>query len=83
MVSPKDMDRNPIIESLNYKMPDTVQVKIPENAMKIHRIEGPDKEDIAFDAPENATGEIVINAEYVQSKLKEISTNLDLSRYIL
>ena len=40
------------IESLNYKMPDTVQVKIPENAIKIHRIEGPDKEDIAFDINE-------------------------------
>ena len=40
-------------------------------------------EDIAFEAPEHASGEIVINAEYVQSKLKEISTNLDLSRYIL
>ncbi len=40
-------------------------------------------EDIAFETPENVTGEIIINAEYVQSKLKEISTNLDLSRYIL
>lgn len=52
MVSPKDMDKNPVIESLDYKMPATVQVKIPENAIKIHRIEGPDKEDIAFDINE-------------------------------
>ena len=52
-------------------------------ARRLHTIMEKLLEDIAFDAPENATGEIVINAEYVQSKLKEISTNLDLSRYIL
>ena len=52
-------------------------------ARRLHTIMEKLLEDIAFDAPENATGEIIINAEYVQSKLKEISTNLDLSRYIL
>ena len=52
-------------------------------ARRLHTIMEKLLEDIAFDAPENASGEIVINAEYVQSKLKEISTNLDLSRYIL
>ena len=52
-------------------------------ARRLHTIMEKLLEDIAFEAPEHASGEIVINAEYVQSKLKEISTNLDLSRYIL
>ena len=52
-------------------------------ARRLHTIMEKLLEDIAFEAPEKATGEIIINAEYVQSKLKEISTNLDLSRYIL
>ncbi|MDE7168850.1 MAG: ATP-dependent protease ATPase subunit HslU, partial [Mucispirillum sp.] len=52
-------------------------------ARRLHTIMEKLLEDIAFDAPENASGEIVINSEYVNSKLGEISSNLDLSKYIL
>ncbi len=52
-------------------------------ARRLHTIMEKLLEDIAFDAPENIQGEVIVDAEYVQSKLKEISTNQDLSRYIL
>lgn len=40
-------------------------------------------EDIAFDAPEKHSGKIIINAAYVKERLGEISTNFDLSKYVL
>lgn len=40
-------------------------------------------EDIAFDAPEKQSGKIVIDAAYVKERLGEISTNFDLSKYVL
>ncbi len=52
-------------------------------ARRLHTIMEKLLEEIAFEAPENITGEIIINADYVHTKLNEISTNLDLSRYIL
>lgn len=52
-------------------------------ARRLHTIMEKLIEDIAFEAPENVTGEVVINADYVHEKLGEISTNVDLSKYIL
>ncbi len=52
-------------------------------ARRLHTIMEKLVEDIAYEAPEGANGEIVINADYVQNKLGEISTNVDLSKYIL
>ena len=52
-------------------------------ARRLHTIMEKLVEDIAFEAPEGATGEITIDATYVQDKLGEISTNVDLSKYIL
>jgi len=40
-------------------------------------------EDILFDAPDMKGGDVVIDAEAVLSKLKDIKDNEDLSRYIL
>ncbi len=40
-------------------------------------------DDILFDAPDLPEKHIVINGDYVDSKLKAIKNNEDLSRYIL
>ncbi|OQY06600.1 MAG: HslU--HslV peptidase ATPase subunit [Desulfobacteraceae bacterium 4572_123] len=40
-------------------------------------------EDILFEAPDIKEKKIVINSEYVNTKLKDIKNNEDLSRYIL
>lgn len=52
-------------------------------ARRLHTIMEKLLEEIAFNAPEDASGEIVINADYVKDRLGEISTNIDLSKYIL
>lgn len=39
--------------------------------------------DLSFEAPEKKGERIVIDASYVQDKLKDVKTNRDLSRYIL
>ncbi|MBW2100399.1 MAG: HslU--HslV peptidase ATPase subunit, partial [Deltaproteobacteria bacterium] len=40
-------------------------------------------EDILFEAPDMKGEKVVIDAEYVESKLKDIVKDEDLSRYIL
>lgn len=40
-------------------------------------------EEVAFDAPDVARGEVLIDEEYVRSRLSELVQNEDLSRYIL
>jgi len=40
-------------------------------------------DEILFDAPEVTEKQLVINAEYVHKKLKDIVEDEDLSRYIL
>jgi ATP-dependent HslUV protease ATP-binding subunit HslU len=40
-------------------------------------------EDLSFEAPERQGETVVIDAEYVQVKLGDLLTNVDLSRYIL
>jgi ATP-dependent HslUV protease ATP-binding subunit HslU len=40
-------------------------------------------EDILFDAPDQTEKRIVVNAEFVKEKLKDIKDDEDLSRYIL
>jgi ATP-dependent HslUV protease ATP-binding subunit HslU len=40
-------------------------------------------EDVSFDAPEMKTGRVVINAAYVQQRLRELTRDEDLSKYIL
>jgi len=52
-------------------------------ARRLHTILEKLLEDLSFTAPELAGQEITINKEYVNSKLKDISENEDLSRYIL
>jgi ATP-dependent HslUV protease ATP-binding subunit HslU len=52
-------------------------------ARRLHTIMECLLEDILFDAPDMKGGEVVIDAEAVLSKLKNIKDNEDLSRYIL
>ncbi len=40
-------------------------------------------EEVAFDAPDVARGEVLIDEEYVRSRLNDLVQNEDLSRYIL
>lgn len=40
-------------------------------------------EDISFDAPEKLSGKVTIDAAYVRERLGEISSNFDLSKYVL
>ena len=40
-------------------------------------------EDISFEAPDRKNGKLIIDAKYVEKKLKDIVKNEDLSRYIL
>lgn len=51
-------------------------------ARRLHTIMEKLLEEISFDAPEKA-GELVIDKEYVRERLNNISSNVDLSRYIL
>lgn len=52
-------------------------------ARRLHTIMECLLEDILFDAPDMKGGDVVIDAEAVLSKLKDIKDNEDLSRYIL
>jgi ATP-dependent HslUV protease ATP-binding subunit HslU len=53
-------------------------------ARRLHTILTSLLEDILFNAPDNIPESLIkIDAEMVKSKLKEIATNVDLSRYIL
>lgn len=52
-------------------------------ARRLHTIMEKLLEEVAFDAPERASGKIVIDDEYVKSKLDDISKNVDVSKYIL
>jgi ATP-dependent HslUV protease ATP-binding subunit HslU len=40
-------------------------------------------EELSFEAPEMKTGRVVINAAYVEERLKEIAEDEDLSKFIL
>jgi ATP-dependent HslUV protease ATP-binding subunit HslU len=40
-------------------------------------------EELSFEAPEMKTGRVVINAAYVQQRLKEVAQDEDLSKFIL
>ncbi len=52
-------------------------------ARRLHTIMEKLLEDISYNAPENVSGKIVIDEAYVSEHLGEISSNVDLSRYIL
>jgi ATP-dependent HslUV protease ATP-binding subunit HslU len=40
-------------------------------------------EDLSFEAPEMKMGQVVVNASYVQDRLKEVTQDEDLSKFIL
>lgn len=52
-------------------------------ARRLHTVLEKLLEDISFEAPERKNGRIIIDREYVRSKLAEIVKDEDLSRYIL
>lgn len=52
-------------------------------ARRLHTILEKVLEDLLFDAPENARGRVKIDREFVETKLKDIAQNEDLSRFIL
>ena len=52
-------------------------------ARRLHTILEKVLEDIAFEAPEQVSGKIVIDRQYVEEKLTAIAQNDDLSRFIL
>lgn len=52
-------------------------------ARRLHTIMEKLLEEVAFDAPERASGKIVIDDKYVKLKLDDISKNVDVSKYIL
>lgn len=52
-------------------------------ARRLHTIMEKVLEDISFEAPDMAKGEVVIDREYVRRKLANIIEDTDLSRYIL
>jgi ATP-dependent HslUV protease ATP-binding subunit HslU len=52
-------------------------------ARRLHTIMERLLEDVSFDAPEEVSGTITVDAEYVRSKLQAIAGDQDLSRYIL
>jgi ATP-dependent HslUV protease ATP-binding subunit HslU len=52
-------------------------------ARRLHTILEKLLEDLAFDAPDIAEQQVIINREYVKSKLDHIVINHDLSHYIL
>lgn len=52
-------------------------------ARRLHTILEKLLEDLSFEAPEIAMGEILITPQYVEEKLGAISRNKDLSRFIL
>ncbi|MGI6361931.1 MAG: ATP-dependent protease ATPase subunit HslU [Bacillota bacterium] len=52
-------------------------------ARRLHTILEKVLEDLLFEAPEKAQGEVDINRQFVEDKLKDITQNEDLSRFIL
>lgn len=52
-------------------------------ARRLHTVLEKLLEDISFEAPERKNGRLVIDREYVRTKLSEIARDEDLSRYIL
>lgn len=52
-------------------------------ARRLHTVLEKLLEDISFEAPERKNGKLVIDREYVRTKLSEIARDEDLSRYIL
>jgi ATP-dependent HslUV protease ATP-binding subunit HslU len=52
-------------------------------ARRLHTILEKVLEDLLFDAPEAATGEIRIDRAYIENKLADIAIDQDLSRFIL
>ena len=52
-------------------------------ARRLHTIMEKLLEDISFDAPEDVPDKVIVDKDYVEARLKGISSNIDLSRYIL
>ncbi|MGE5590373.1 MAG: ATP-dependent protease ATPase subunit HslU [Bacillota bacterium] len=52
-------------------------------ARRLHTVLERLLEDVAYDAPDLVQGEVRINAEYVRTKLADVVSDQDLSRYIL
>jgi len=52
-------------------------------ARRLHTVLETLMEDVAFDAPENSSATVKIDAGYVRDKLKDVIEDEDLSRYIL
>ena len=52
-------------------------------ARRLHTLLEKLLEELSFDAPDLADKNIVINAGYVESRLKDITVDSDLSRFIL
>lgn len=52
-------------------------------ARRLHTVIERLLEDVSFAAPEDVQGEVVIDSEYVKSKLSDVAQNSDLTRYIL
>ena len=52
-------------------------------ARRLHTVMEKLLEDVLFKAPDDIQGEVVIDKEYVQDKLKDLVTDRDLTRYIL
>ncbi|MGI5891350.1 MAG: ATP-dependent protease ATPase subunit HslU [Bacillota bacterium] len=52
-------------------------------ARRLHTILEKVLEDLLFEAPENARGRVKIDRKFVETKLKDIAQNEDLSRFIL
>ncbi len=52
-------------------------------ARRLHTVMSTLLEDLLFDAPAMTEGKVTINRKYVQEKLKDISLDEDLRRYIL
>ncbi len=52
-------------------------------ARRLHTVMERLLEDISFDAPDSAPDRVVIDAEYVERRLRDIAQDEDLSKYIL
>jgi ATP-dependent HslUV protease ATP-binding subunit HslU len=52
-------------------------------ARRLHTVMERLLEDLSFDAPDEASGKVVVDAAYVREKLQAIASDQDLARYIL
>jgi ATP-dependent HslUV protease ATP-binding subunit HslU len=52
-------------------------------ARRLHTVLERVFQDIAFDAPDAARGEVTVDREYVKARLESLAQNQDLSRFIL